>query len=216
MLSNVAPDDLKDLVRPAQPIKFKARQALFERGDASAGLYIIVTGRVRVSIQQADGTDVTLANLASGELVGELSVLDGTPRNATAVATSDGEALYVPAAEFRAWVTSHGDAAWQILGAMAERLRSTDEQLAEIALLRIETRIARRLHQLFGDASHGMPRAGTHIHLNQIELASALGATRESVNRQLSRLRSAGVIARDGNELVLLNPSALEDSAEAL
>ena len=94
-------------------------------------------------------------------------------------------------------------------------LRATDEQLAEIALLRIETRIARRLYQLFSESGDGRPQAGSRTKLNQVELASTLGATRESINRQLGKLRGAGVVERDGSELILLDPTALEEAAEA-
>ena len=216
MLARVPPADLNDLVRAAQSVRFRARQVLFHRGDQPDGLYIIVSGRVRVMIQQSDATDLTLATLGAGDLVGELSVLDGTPRSATAVAASEGEFLYVAAADFRAWLTSRADASWELLAAMAGRLRSTDQQLAEIALLRIETRIARRLQQMFGEASHGAPRVGARIQLNQIELASALGATRESINRQLSRLRKAGILEKQGSDLVLVEPAALMLAAESL
>jgi CRP-like cAMP-binding protein len=189
---------------------------LFQRGDPPEGLYIIVRGSVRAIIQDAQGADLTLAKIGMGELLGELSVLDGTPRSATALAITDGDALYVTAEEFRTWLADHTDAAWQLLGAMAERLRATDEQLAEIALLRIETRIARRLYQLFAEAGAGRLQSGSRTKLNQVELASTLGATRESINRQLGKLREAGVLERAGSELVLLDPAALEEAAEAL
>jgi CRP-like cAMP-binding protein len=196
-------------------VRFRARQVLFQRGDAPEGLYIMVAGSVRVIIQDAEGADLTLAKIGMGDLLGELSVLDATPRSATAVAISDGDALYVTAEEFRNWLAAHPDAAWQLLAAMAERLRATDEQLAEIALLRIETRIARRLHQLFTESAGGPPYVGARAKLNQVELASTLGATRESINRQLGKLRGAGVLERDGSDLILLDPAALEEAAEA-
>ena len=216
LLDSVGADDLRALVRSAKARAFRARQVLFRRGDEPDGLYILVAGEVRVVIQEANGADLTLATFGMGEVLGELSVLDGTLRSATAIATTDVDALYVSTEDFRRWLTACPDAAWHLLVGLARRMRATNEQVAEIALLDIETRIARRLWQQFTEVGNGRARAGLRLRLNQVTWASTLGATRESINKQLARLRKAGVIGREGNDVVLLQPDALRQAAEAL
>ena len=213
LLARVGVPDLTALVRKGRQQSFRARQVLFQRGDAADGLYTLVAGRVRVMIQQADGGELTLATFGPGEVLGELSVLDGTPRSATAVAISPVDALYITADHFRTWVDTHPDAAWQLLAGLAMRIRSTNEQVAEIALLSVQARIAKRLWQQFGEVASGEVRRGLKLRVNQVEWASTLGATRESINKQLARLKADGVIGREDGELVLLDPVALRDAA---
>lgn len=216
LLASVAPGDLRALVRRAKTRSFRARQVLFRRGDETDGLYILVAGQIRVTIQEANGADLTLATFGMGEMLGELSALDGSRRSATAVATTAVDALYLPVDDFRRWLTTHPEAAWHLLAGLARRMRATDEQVAEIALLGIETRVARRLWQQFAEAAGGQPRPGLRLRLNQVAWASTLGATRESINKQLAQLRTAGVIRREGREVVLLQPAALRFAADVL
>lgn len=216
LLAQVSASDLKALVRNAEQRTFRAKHVLFHRGDPPAGLYAIVSGSVRIVIQEADGAELTLATFGVGEILGELSVLDGTPRSATAIAATSTRALYIPADRFRRWLNAHPDVMWHVLSGLAQRLRSTDEQVAEIALLPAETRIARRLWQQCLEAAGGKPAPGLRLRINQVAWAKTLGATRESINRQFSRLRASGVIRREGKEIVLLSPQALRELADRM
>jgi CRP/FNR family transcriptional regulator, cyclic AMP receptor protein len=216
LLGSVAPNDLRLLLRGAKSRPFRARQVLFRRGDEPDGLYIVASGQIRITIEEPNGADLTLATFGAGEMLGELSVLDGTRRSATAVATTAVEALFVSIDDFRRWLTTHPDAAWHVLAGLARRMRATDEQIAEIALLSIETRIARRLWEQFTEVAGGSPRPGLRLRLNQVAWASTLGASRESINKQLARLRTAGVIESEGRDVVLLLPDSLRFAADVL
>jgi len=171
---------------------------------------------VRVLIASPGGDDVTLATFGPTEVIGELSALDGTPRSATAVADSPVEALFISTAQFRSWVADHPPVAWSLLVELARRIRVTSEQVAEIALLDAETRIARRLWQWFADASDGSPSPGTRLQVSQRQMASVLGVSRESVNKHLARLKASGAISVEGASLILLKPETLRTSADAL
>jgi CRP/FNR family cyclic AMP-dependent transcriptional regulator len=216
LLARIAEGDLTALLAGARSRSFRVRQPLFQRGDAPDGLYVVVSGRVRVVIAAPDGDDVTLATFGPGEVIGELSALDGTPRSATAVAATPAEALFIATAQFRSWVADHPSVAWSLLVELARRIRVTSEQVAEIALLDAETRIARHLWQWFADASDGLPSPGTRLHVSQRQIASALGVSRESVNKHLARLKASGTISIEGASLVLLKPETLRTFADAL
>lgn len=215
LLARIDRHDLPALLALAEERSFRAGQVLFQGGDAGDGLYAIVSGEVRVAIEGADGADVTIAMLARGDVLGELSVLDRAPRSATAVAATAVSALHVTNGRFQDWLATHPRAAGPMLAELAKRLRHTDEQLAELALLGVDARLARRLWQRFAEASENRgPAAGAVLRVNQRELASTLGITRESVNKHLARLKAQRIVAIDGGEVTLLEPRALQLLAE--
>jgi CRP-like cAMP-binding protein len=96
-----------------------------------------------------------------------------------------------------------------MLALLAHRVRTTNDQLAEIGLLEVDARIARRIWQRFGDISKGCPSVGLRLMLNQRELASELGVTRESVNKHLARWKEKGIVSVGQGSIILLDPAAL-------
>lgn len=217
LLARIPRRDLLALLKSAQPCSFSPGQTLFQRGDHGDGLYAIVCGAVRVQIQAPNGSDITLAVLGPGEVLGEMSVLDGSPRSATAVASERVDALHVSTRTFHGWLALHPAAAGPMLAGLARRLRDTDEKVAEIALLSAESRVARSLRQSFRAAGHGKrPAATLRLRINQAEMASSLGITRESVNKHLARLKARGIVDVRGGYVTLLQPGLLEESAELL
>ena len=216
LLARIAEGDLKALLAEARSRSFRVRETLFQRDDAPDGLYVVVSGHVRVVIASTGGDEVTLATFGPGDVIGELSALDGTRRSATAIAVAPVEALFIATAQFRSWVTDHPSVAWSLLAELARRLRVTSEQVAEIALLDAEARIARRLWQWFAEASGGSPSAGARLQISQRQIASELGVSRESVNKHLARLKASGAISIEGASLMLLKPEALRASADVL
>jgi len=102
---------------------------LFRRGEPGDAMYLIETGRVRISVKDTDGHDATLAEMSNGEFFGEMSLLDGNPRSADATASADSRLAVLPRAEFRAFLRKNPDIALGILTALTHRLRRTDDLL---------------------------------------------------------------------------------------
>ena len=117
-------------------------------------------------------------------------------------------ALHISPAAFEAWLAAHPAVARPMLAQLAQRVRTTNDQLAELGLLGIEARIARRLWQRFSDLSGGRPRSGVRLPVNQRELASEIGVTRESVNKHLARWKARGLVSVEKGEILLLEPDA--------
>jgi uncharacterized membrane protein len=116
-----------------------AGSVLFSTGDAGDALYLIEGGRVRIHLRDADGDDVTLAELARGDFFGEMAILDGKPRSAQATVTED-VLLYVLSREdFLTFVRRNPDMALKMMSAITHRLRRTDD------LLRV--RVSRNLNE---------------------------------------------------------------------
>jgi CRP/FNR family cyclic AMP-dependent transcriptional regulator len=102
---------------------------LFYRGDPGDAMYIIETGRVRISVKDADGHDATLAELHDGEFFGEMAILDEQPRSADATVLTSTRLAVLSRGDFRAFLHRNPDIALGILTAMIHRLRRTDELL---------------------------------------------------------------------------------------
>ena len=117
--------ELLDLeVRPAGSV-------LFRKGDMGGAMYLIEGGRVRIHVRDEDGDEVTLAELTAGDFFGEMALLDGKPRSATATVTEDARLAVLSRQHFHEFVSRNTEVALSMLGAITERLRQTDEMLRQ-------------------------------------------------------------------------------------
>ena len=112
----------------------KVRQAkggtlLFRMGESGNAMYLIESGRVRISVRDEDKEDVTLAELAGGDFFGEMSIIDGKERSADARVIEEATLAVLPRDQFLAFVRSNPDVALNMLGAVTGRLRRTDDLL---------------------------------------------------------------------------------------
>jgi uncharacterized membrane protein len=108
---------------------FAAGTKIFSAGDRADALYVIRTGKVRVELTTYEGECLVLTELETGDVLGEVSFLDGGSRTASAVAVEDTEMLAFDRSELLNFVTEHPHAALDLMGVMAHRLRVTDELL---------------------------------------------------------------------------------------
>lgn len=201
---------LADVEAIAQRRRFRRGEVLFHRGDPGAMLYVLLTGRVRIYSPSEDGSEVVLAILGPGEFFGELSLLDGQPRSASAQAIEDCEALVIGRDDFHRFLRQHPSASIAVLGVLSRRLRRTDELLEDAAFLDVPGRLAKRLIELV--ETHG-ERVDDglliRLRLTHAELAAMVGATRESVTKAMKRFARAGLLASHGHYVVVRSPEAL-------
>jgi CRP/FNR family transcriptional regulator, cyclic AMP receptor protein len=165
--------------------------ALFHEREASDRVVIVLAGRVKVSTATEDGKEVVLAFRGPGDLLGELSAIDGEPRSATVSALEPTEVLVVAASSFRAFLEAHPRVALLLLEMLARRLRDADRKRVEFAAHDTVGRVAGRLVELAEE--HGRAVDGgveITLPLSQDELAGWTGASRESVGKALHVMRS--------------------------
>jgi len=165
---------------------------------------------VKLMAAGAGGREVVLAIRGAGELIGEMAVLGGIRRTATAVAVDDVEVGSLSGDEFRTFLTEHPDVGLVLIRMLVRRLAEADRDRIDLATHDSIGRVAGRLLELAGD--HGVPAgAGRRIDLSlsQDELASWTGATRETVSRALRLMRTLGWIATDRRAITVLDPEAL-------
>lgn len=180
-----------------------------EEGDT---LFVIVHGRVKVTVMSEDGREVILSILKDGDIFGEMSLLDGKPRSASVISTEDTELIMLRRSEFLMHLARYPEMAAKMLSTLASRLRRTNRQVESLALLNVYGRIAGTLLQLGEDQGIKTP-LGITIPERPIhqEIANMAGTTRETVSRVLNDLERRGYVTRDGRSIVIENPDRLRE-----
>jgi len=202
--------DREALAAAAKRRRFKRDEVVFDKDDPGESLFMIDEGSVRIYLPSLQGADLTLAMLGPGDFFGDMALLDGRPRSASAAALQETEAVALDRADFIAVIRSRPEAAMAVLAAVARRLRETNEMAGDLAFLDVGGRLAKKLLELA--AAHGVQRPEgivLHLRLTQEELANMVGVTRESVNRNLALLRREGVISGQGRRFVIRDAEAL-------
>jgi CRP/FNR family transcriptional regulator, cyclic AMP receptor protein len=135
----------RKLCQLLETVDHKAKTVLFRTGDEGDAMYLIERGRVRICVQGTDGRDMTLAVLGRGDFFGEMALLDGQRRSADAIVTEDARLAVLSREPFLSFVRSSPDIALEMLTALANRLRHTDELLRHSATRNVNVEEAAQL-----------------------------------------------------------------------
>ena len=208
LLARLAPQDLRALASRGRVKSYRTGAVLFREGDRGDALHIVVEGAVRVSVLSSAGGEATVAVLGPGEFLGDLALLDGRPRSASAIVLQPTKTLVVTRDDFRRWLRERPQAALALLEALSLRIRRTDEQLADVAFLDAAHRLAKRLVALAA-GQYGTHIRGARLRVTQAELASMLGVSRESVNKHLNELARKNLVTLGRGSVTLLDPDTL-------
>ena len=213
LLRRASETQLDAVLARAATRQAQAGEMVIRRDDAGAGLIVVLEGRLRVGLVSADGREVTLRVLGAGQIIGEMSLLDGHPASADVQAIEHTSMLLVPRTHMLDLLRHDGELCLRMMAVLCQRLRHANETAEDLALHDLSARIGRVLLRLARDfgrqAVDGIVIA---VALPQRELARLVGASREKVNRELRTMEALGVLARRNGRLVILKPDALSDS----
>lgn len=200
-------DDLKEMLKETRWRKYAADSYLFREGDPADHLLILSSGEVKISRATESGSEVVFAVLGAGDALGELGALEeGASRSADAKALTETECLVIHRPALARFLTAHPTALWGVVDVLTSYIRTKDEAFVDLAVRDIPGRVARKLLDLAG--------AGGTLSLSQSTLAGLVGASRENVNRALSRFATLGYISLDRGRITLLRPDDLRRRAE--
>jgi CRP-like cAMP-binding protein len=196
--------DLEQVARHMRPVAFEPGQLIFSRGDPGAEVYLIVDGRVRLSVLSGEGRELSFNHAGPGTVFGEIAALDGGRRTADATAVTKIRAMTLSKTAMLSLIGSSPALALATIEMLCARLRDADLQLEAVALHSIDVRLARFLAnqiaaQQSGSAKGpaGRPeRAILKLEMSQSELALLLGASRPKVNAAIAMLEAEGIIER--------------------
>ena len=195
-------DDLKRLAGIARESSLSAGNTLFDQGDESDGLYVIVSGILRIYLTADDTREATINLLEDGEIIGEIALLDGLPRSAGAAALTDAKLIFIPREPFIGLLDESPKLAQQIILTLCERLRAANAQFDQAIFHDLRHRLLVLLRQLAIIHGHfESDVAVVDLDLTQGTLAQMLGASREAVNKQLRALSKEGRIEMEGPKI---------------
>ncbi len=191
-------------------------EVLFSEGDPGDRLYVIVDGKIKLGATSGDGRETLLAILGPGEMFGELSLFDPGPRTATAAALTDARLVGVGHPDLQPWLTGRPEVAASLLGALARRLRRTNEAMADLVFSDVPGRVAKALLELAGKFGEPGPDGAVHVvhDLTQEELAQLVGASRETVNKALADFQNRGWLRLEQRGVDLLDLERLNRRAQ--
>lgn len=191
-------------------------ELLFAKGDAPDGLYGVLRGRIRVCSVSSDGKELLVMLLEPGSWFGEISMFDGLGRTHDGRAVGDTEVMVLPRDKFLGLLLQQPELYPHFLKMLCRKLRLAFGYIEDSQFMPLAARLARRLLDLV--ALYGRETAeGTLIdlHLPQDDLGRMLGASRQSVSKELKAWESSGWIALDYGKVIVRDLAALRGIADA-
>ncbi len=216
-LDQLSDADQSDLFSFGQPRSFRRGASVVLQGDRSDAVFVLLRGRVKVSLNTVDGHEIVLAVLRPGDLVGEFEAIDmdGGPRTASNVALESVETWKLNGDRFRSFLESHPQVGLVLLRTIIHRLRTADQRRTDSRSEGTVGRLAKLLVELAEE--HGQPTStgvNIDIPLTQQELASLISVSRESVVRALRSLRSRGLVATGRRRITIHDSRGLADQVD--
>jgi CRP/FNR family transcriptional regulator, cyclic AMP receptor protein len=210
----VSDEGIARLARGLRKRRFRRGEVIFHQGDPGEALHIVTEGSVKIVLESVEGDEAILVTLGRGDPFGELALLDGAPRSASAVAVEASETMSLGRPALRELMDVDRALRDALFAGVAGALRRLTQQIEELHFLDLSGRLATRLGRL---ARASDPEA-TSVTLDwpytQTELAAMIGGARQTVNRLLSELVEADLVRLDGDTLVIPDVDALLRAGE--
>ena len=200
LLSVLGEDELVQLARVVSRKSYARGSLILAAGDPTDSLYILVSGRMKVCMSDLDGKEVILAILGPNEFVGEMGLIDNSPRSASVVALEPCEIVSVTKADFRRCLADNFEMCMTVMRGLVKRLREADNQIGSLALMDVFGRVARLLLETAEtiDGEKVVTRK-----LSKQDIARMIGASREMVSRVMKPLQTTGYIEIRGHTIVI-------------
>jgi CRP-like cAMP-binding protein len=199
------------LVAATTTRRLAARELLCHKGDPASQVYVVMSGRLKVTSTSKEGDEVVLNLLDAGEVVGDLALLVGGQRTASVTALEPSELLVLERREFLRFLREHPDAAVELLAVLAERVVRLSEYVEDTIFLGVAARIAKKLLLLaeqFGD--EGDDGVVVSLRLSQSDLANFIGTSRETVNKQIRAWSEEGIVDMESGSITIHKRDELE------
>ena len=163
---------------------------LFDEDDEADELFVVEDGRIAIANRSPDGRESVVALMEPGDLFGDMAMFDDGRRSAQARALETSIVHAIPYAAIRAELDADPTLLWSVVELLVQRLRATDNALADAVFLDVTGRTAKRLLELAGDADE------FQLPVTQEELAGLVGASRERVNKALASFIRLGWVTQ--------------------
>ncbi len=200
LFAGLQPAALEPIARASLLRRVSRGTAVVMTGERTDFVYIILSGSLKVLVNDEEGREVILSILGPGELFGEMGVIDDTPRSATVVAASPADLVVFTKTDFKRVMQENFDVALYIMKNLAHRLRVADRKIESLALLDVYGRVARLLLE-------NAEKVGDELvvvkKITKQDMAKMIGASREMVSRVMKDLQTQGLIVEGNGRVVL-------------
>ena len=215
IFSDLEDAELDGLLDIAMTRTLGADELLFERGAEGNEFFTIMEGRLKATAEGSDGRELVFSIMERGEVIGEIALFDGEPRSLRVTAIEPSRLLVIHRPDFMRFLGRYPAVAIKLLSALARRVRAATSMVEDAVFMNVTSRLAKRLIHLarvYGEHTPRGLRIG--IKLSQRELGELIGASRETVNKQLRTWVDADVLdwGEDG-AITIRSPEGLETLA---
>jgi CRP-like cAMP-binding protein len=216
LLARLPEHFLTELFGSATTVRLNTDEVLFLAGDTGDGCYRVDDGLLKVTMISRTGKERILAFLGRGAIVGEMSIIDRSPRCANVVAVRPAVLSFISRTDFQSFAKMHPEVYETLLALLAARLRETDMAVAAGTFLPVGGRIACSLLELAQDFGRdvGSGRILIHQKMSQTDLAGMAGVSREHVNRILNDWKRRQLISQLEGYFCIENKAQLQKEAE--
>jgi CRP-like cAMP-binding protein len=210
LFAALEPEARSPLAKLIRLRRYSARQVVVWEGEAGGTLFLSLSGYFKAITTGSDGKEMLLSIMGPGEVFGELSVLDGQPRSASVITLEPGELACIERAALFELMAASPRLAIGLIEVLAQRVRTLTKRYETISTLDVSQRLAQVLVSLA--QKHGQAdgaRVRIPVRLSQSDLGSMVGATRESVNKQIRKWTECGVLHHETGCVVISDFDAL-------
>ena len=211
LFNELSHEELERVIGVCSRKQIGPRTVVFYQGDPGREMYVVLSGRLKVSVTSEDGKELAFFILQKNDIFGELALLDGERRSATVTSIESCELLVLKQQDFKRLLADNPLMGLKMLSILAGRLRATTSLYESSVFVEIPGRLAAKLLELAEE--HGtVTDDGIQIDLklSQYELGTLINATRESVNKQLKTWEGQGLIELRKGRVFLAQPQVLE------
>jgi CRP/FNR family cyclic AMP-dependent transcriptional regulator len=206
LFSELSDRDLEKIIQVATRQRYHKDNIILIEEEVGSTMFVILSGRVKISRISDDGREVILSILSDGDFFGEMSLLDGHTRSASVTSIEESELMVIRREEFLQMMKDYPQIAINLLKELAQRIRKSDEQIKSLSLQDATGRVASTLLRIAEDS--GVFRKGQVEILElplQQDLANMAGTSRETISRVIKSLSDEGYLKKQSGKIIILD-----------
>lgn len=192
---------LRLVLEKSRTRKLRKGVILMSEGETGESLYLIHSGKIKIFVSDEDGNEMTLFVEGPGSYIGEISLLDDSPRTASAITLENTEVISISKKDFMDVITENPDIAFNIINALTQKMRRATESIRSLALRNVYQRLVLKLLEL-SDEEDGFKVITTKY--SHLELGKMIGASREMVGKVMAELTRGEYVEEREKKLYLL------------
>jgi len=210
LFNTLSPEEIDEIRPYLIPVSFKKKETIFSEGDPSEWLYIVTEGKVKITKLSHEGKELILEIISPYDFFGGVAVVKGFPYPANAIAMEDVRLIKVSKGNLMKILDRFPSVMFCMAQNLGERMKGTHDTLKNIALERVESRIASLLLKLSKKAGRKTPDGILiDLRLTKQDIAEMVGTTVETSIRTMSKFKRSGIVAEKSGKILIKDPERL-------